>query len=283
MQTSHGKSGFRLEPTACCYEVTVLCTHSSGPYWVAFRDTVTPYNPRFMLEFLKSTTLQTASVPEPQLSQSRKQYLSNICQTSTLSFLIKYIWSFSPPLPPLSLVCLRVPRASDRDGLLSHSLKVTASPPSPAAAAAATAAPVRASHDVHKWWAEKKMETISMRRNKRGTQDKKREWGCLSAEEFHPEPQRCVAEGEELRWEHREHLSLSAHTFIPCSAWHPTFLWHINHDFSLIDPLSATEGRKVPLVSIPVFLSMLHPTFLLPAVMLNHYQTLLIWNMLDVR
>lgn len=57
----------------------------------------------------------------------------------------------------------------------------------------------------------------------------------------------------------------------------------INHDFSIIDPLSAMEGRNALLVSISAAPSLLPPAFQLSTVMHNHYQTLLKWNLRDAR
>lgn len=48
------------------------------------------------------------------------------------------------------------------------------------------------------------------------------------------------------------HLSLLALTSIPCSTWHPSHAIDINHDFSIIDPLSAMEGKNVLLILILV-------------------------------
>lgn len=158
----------------------------------------------------------------------------------------------APSLPVVLfslLSCLSVPRASDRDGLLSHGLKVTASPPSPPA----EAPPVATSHDGRRWWAEKKTGTISTRRNKkRGfkarTQNISREWVLKSFTPGHG--------GVWLRVESRggNEGSIYHYRLIPSSLAQPDIppSFDINHDFSIIDPLCSTEGRTPAFLSIPV-------------------------------
>lgn len=232
-----------------------------------------------MLQLSKTARWHTTSLDN--IFQSRKQDFRS--QTSTLSFAVKYIWSFSPFFPLLSLVCSNIRSPSDRDGLLSLSLRVTASPPSPPAAPP----PVCAPHNGHRWWAEKKRGTMSMSRSKNRqtrTQNINRERGTNAhvLRSFTPGHRGVFFRVESQGGNTGEHLSLSAHTFIPCSAWHPAFLWHKSWFLHNRSPLyHGGEEGTIRIDSSPS--SMLHPTFLLPAVTLNHYQTLLIWNVLDAR
>lgn len=102
-----------------------------------------------------------------------------------------------------------------------------------------------------------------------------------SAEELHLWPQRSALGGWVGTWMEGIYHYWLAPSSLAQADIPPTV--DINHDFSIIDPLSAMEGRNALLVSISAAPSLLPPAFQLSTVMHNHYQTLLKWNLRDAR